>query len=640
MVAVQPFHHAYASTMATDSSADVTDAEAVPVEPVKTPDVNEESDEIAPKPETSDIEGDAVLPDDPDTEDSSADVSSVLDPSEATVEQTDQDSDEIAPKPETSDIEGDAVLPDDPDTEDSSADVSSVLDPPEAIVEYVEDEMTTGSGTALVSGSSTVDGSGSSTPDDHDTTTPDDVDEVDPEQATGTEIASASADTGTQNISDESDTQDTPLADEGVSAVEDGTEGVDADKEDLPREDVNQRKEADEDDLSVEDDDANTQDTETSHEEANETPEREVREDETLVRSEVQNAENRHQFSEKECVLVADGAYYCQRISTTNASESEMDIVFSRLTDSGYRDIFLRTTREVKNITNSAYNDAGPHYDPVSETVVWHREIDGRYQIMSYDTRRNETTQLTNTRSNNMEPVRSGDLIVWQRWIDDRWQIILKTDGAEERQLTSDSVHNLAPYVRGSHIIWNTYTVSGEPRIAVYDTETEHISYIGDSEDGRVSNPRFVLVYDTLLPSGDRITQEFDPETGISRPVSGIPAAPLPDIPSSDPVGEVRALQNKSQEDESEALIDTDADNDNDDDAVSVTTSSSTDNVASSTRSSGDIDMRDKETKIDLSEYDVVVPDYDISNTVASGTAATSSDDGADSAQEDNSATQ
>ena len=333
----------------------------------------------------------------------------------------------------------------------------------------------------------------------------------------------------------------------------------------------------------------------------------------------VVSAQNRHQFSERECVHVGDGAYYCQRIPDASGAGSGEDIVFSRLTSSGYRDIFLRTTQGTKNITDSLLDDAGPHYDPVSQTVVWHRDIAGRHQIFSYDIQTKEVVQITDTRANNMEPVRSGDVLVWQRWVDDRWQVMLLEEGAEEQQLTADSVHNLAPYVRGDHVIWNTYTVLGEPRVAVFDTKTQHIMYIGDAEDGRVSNPRFVLVYDTLLPSGDRVTQEFDPTTGKSRPISGVPTAPLPDIPSPDPVGEARALQNKNQEDESGDILN---DNDEEDDELDDVAPGSV-IVSSSTEPLADVDMRQATTgaSTTLSEYDLVVTE--LSTTSASQATTT-----------------
>ncbi len=319
----------------------------------------------------------------------------------------------------------------------------------------------------------------------------------------------------------------------------------------------------------------------------------------------VTSALNRYQFSDQECISVGDGAFYCQRILQANDASTNEDVVFSRLTNSGYRDIFLRTTQGTRNITDSLFDDTGPHYDPVSQTVVWHRDVEGRHQIFSYDIQTETVTQVTDTRANDMEPIRSGDVLVWQRWVDDSWQIMLLKKGDEERQLTADSVHNLAPYVRGNHVIWNTYTVFGEPRVAVFDTTTNHVMYIGDAEDGRVSNPRFVLVYDTLLPSGDRVTQEFDPSTGKSRPISSIPTVPLPDIPSPDPVGEARALQNKNQEDENNDILNN---NDDEDDELDDTASSSV-RVASSTQALTDVDMRQATTggSTTLSEYDLVV---------------------------------
>ena len=337
------------------------------------------------------------------------------------------------------------------------------------------------------------------------------------------------------------------------------------------------------------------------------------------------NDDNRYQFGSSQCVSVGDGSYYC---STKQATESVgNDVIYSQLTDSGYTDIFLQTTRGVQNITNSQYDDAAPHYDPRSETVVWHRAISGRYQIMSYDLRTKETQMITNNSINDMQPTRSGGVTAWQRWLNDAWQIVILHDG-EERVLTSTQQHNIAPYSNGQYIIWTTSGVSGERKVAVYDIETDLISYITDAEAGRVSNPRFVLVYDVVLESGDIITQGFDPETGQVTPLSSLPATPPPDIPSPDPLDETRALQNKPQEEEVlEPTTGAGYGGDDPLDGLAERTSTSTTASVSTTRASTsvEIDMTQATTSVEeLSEYDLVVTPYQAPDDVTSSSTATS----------------
>lgn len=316
---------------------------------------------------------------------------------------------------------------------------------------------------------------------------------------------------------------------------------------------------------------------------------------------------NRFQFSANQCVSVGDGSYYCseERVGDT----LEQEVVYVAPGTTGHQDIFLRTARDVRNISASDYDDGAPYYDPRSETVLWHSDRGGRFQIISYDLRTQETTMLTNNTHNDMQPTRSGDAAVWQRWYNNAWQIVLWEAG-EELLLTDTTQHNIAPHIRGQYVVWNTTDEHGARRIAVYDIETDLISYITDKEGGKVSNPRFVLVYDTTLASGDVITQGFDPETGTVSPLSAVPATPLPDIPSPDPLEETRALPlNKQQSDEVQQ-VDPDVD---DADQPSTASSSSTINVSTSTDvlattyDTLDLDLSTPTTTTELSEYDLVI---------------------------------
>ena len=312
---------------------------------------------------------------------------------------------------------------------------------------------------------------------------------------------------------------------------------------------------------------------------------------------------NRYQFSEQQCVGIGDGSYYCHDMTFANGPATNEEVVYTALSDSGYKDIFLVTSRDTINITNSQYEDTAPHYDSLSGTVVWHRDIGGRYQIMEYNLRTEQTTQLTDTATSNMQPTRSGEQMVWQRWVDGLWQIMLYNSATGvETQLTDSVVHDVAPSIRGNYVMWHTTAENGARQLAVYDTETALISYITDSEGGRVSNPRFILVYDTTFSTGEILTQGYDPETGEVRPLSAVPAEAPPEIPSPDPIGEPRALNQNKTESLEDNLTDTEIEPP--EPAESTATATTTVDTATTT-----VDMTAGSTTVEeLTEYDLVIP--------------------------------
>jgi hypothetical protein len=266
---------------------------------------------------------------------------------------------------------------------------------------------------------------------------------------------------------------------------------------------------------------------------------------------------NRYQFGTNECVSVGNGSYYCNTVPVTDVVVDGEDAVYAAVTASGYHEIFLRSNGKVIQVTDNQFDDLGPTYDPISHTISWHRMVDGRYQIITHNIKSNRETQLTDSAENNMQPVRAGETIVWQRWIDEHWQIML-SNGDEEIQLTDNDRHNVAPHINGGYVIWNTTSLSGERQIAVYEIATGLISFINDDEGGYITNPRFVLVYDTTFDNGDVVTKGYDPETGDVTPLNKFPRIPTPDIPSPDPMGEARALLKNKQSSGREDLLETD----------------------------------------------------------------------------------
>jgi hypothetical protein len=186
-------------------------------------------------------------------------------------------------------------------------------------------------------------------------------------------------------------------------------------------------------------------------------------------------------------------------------------------------------------------DDAAPYFDSNTGTIVWHRLIDDRFQIISYDIESGEEYQVTNTSSNNMEPTRQGEYISWQRWVDDNWEIILY-DGQQELQITDSTEHDIAPHIRGAMIIWNSRTNNGDQTLKTYDIVNRTFTTIADSDGVSVSNPRMVVMYEALYENGDVIMKGFDLVTGEIIPLNSTPRDMPDSIPSNDTTGETRAL--------------------------------------------------------------------------------------------------
>jgi len=263
-----------------------------------------------------------------------------------------------------------------------------------------------------------------------------------------------------------------------------------------------------------------------------------------------------YSFNKSECTIVEDGSYYCQKADLNPQAE---DGLFAASDSDGDLELFLRRDGIEQQITDNVYDDASPYYDSLSETIVWHRLVNDRYQIVSYDISSAEEQVITDTNVNNMQPTRSEDSIVWQRWVGDNWEIILWQDG-EELQLTDSQEHDIAPHVRGDLVIWNVRSGDGVESLMTYDINSRLYNEIIDSEGVAVANPRMVVMYESVFENGDVITKGFDLVTGEVIPLQQTPAELPEELPEPDSTGETRALvapnQPKPAEDEVEDLSD------------------------------------------------------------------------------------
>ena len=249
-------------------------------------------------------------------------------------------------------------------------------------------------------------------------------------------------------------------------------------------------------------------------------------------------------FDRSACINVGDGSFYCG--ATTGPTTPADNTLFAAPDADGDLELFLTRDGEQVQFTFNQVDDAAPHYDGISESVVWHRLVKDRYQIMSYDLDAETEVQLTDTSVNNMEPTRFGDTTVWQRWVGSNWEIMLH-DGEREIQLTDNDIHDIAPSIRGDFIIWTALHEDSQV-VTIYDRTTNTFDTIDTAErGGSVANPRFILMYDTLTEQGDVVTQGYDPLTGDIIPLGALPTELPDELPDSDQTGETRALiQSKS----------------------------------------------------------------------------------------------
>ncbi len=266
------------------------------------------------------------------------------------------------------------------------------------------------------------------------------------------------------------------------------------------------------------------------------------------------NSDNFYQFNKDECVRVEDGSFYCGEVEESDASEVLADSLFSAPDSGGDLEIFLRYDGEETQVSHNDEDDAAPYYDAKSHTIVWHRLINDRYQIVVYDIEEASESILTSTKVNNMEPSRYGNKIAWQRWVDSNWEIIFY-DGNEEKQISNSITHDVAPLVYENYVLWNSTSIEAGQQIVMYDISSGDLTYIKDADGAAVQNPRMVLVYETAHANGDVITKGFDLQSQEVVPLGALPREVPTEIPESDQTGETRALiQGKSSGKDSEIV--------------------------------------------------------------------------------------
>jgi hypothetical protein len=251
----------------------------------------------------------------------------------------------------------------------------------------------------------------------------------------------------------------------------------------------------------------------------------------------VTTSDSEFSFTKDECTELANGSFYCLK---PQANELK-DALFAAPDEGGDMEIFFVKDGLQVQVTNNNDEDASPYYDQNTNSIVWHRLIDDRYQIVLYDVAEQKEVILTKNSSNNMEPTRQGDYIVWQRWVDGGWNIILY-DGKTESQLTKTTGNNVAPYIHGSLVVWNRHDLEGKKTIEIFNIDSRTYVTVDDPDGLSVSNPRMVFVYDSLAPNGDVVTKGYDVLAKKFIELDTLPRELPEEIPTSDSTGETRAL--------------------------------------------------------------------------------------------------
>ncbi len=260
-------------------------------------------------------------------------------------------------------------------------------------------------------------------------------------------------------------------------------------------------------------------------------------------------------FTKDECTRIEDGSYYCH--DSGAAAELDDSLIAAPDVD-GDLEIFLIQKGVRHQITYNKVDDVSPFYDEYSQTIVWHRLVNDRYQIISFDIATGEETQLTDSNVNNMEPARHGEYTVWQRWVVNNWEVIL-FDGKNEKQITDSARHDIAPHVRGPLVIWNSQSNDGTQSLKTYDIQNRTYTTIEDTDGVSVANPRMVVMYEAMYENGDIITKGFDLVSGKIVPLQSLPRELPEELPDTDSTGETRALiQHKPETRETEVDDSTD----------------------------------------------------------------------------------
>lgn len=245
-------------------------------------------------------------------------------------------------------------------------------------------------------------------------------------------------------------------------------------------------------------------------------------------------------FEKDKCVEVSGGSFYCHD-SVASPVNDRPDGVYSLPDIDGDLEIYVQKAGVLTQITYNTVDDASPQYDSVSESLVWHRLIGDRFQIIDYNLAQKREFIVTEGQTNNVEPTKQGGYIAWQSWIENNWEIVLY-DGKKMLRLTHSPQHDLSPQIKNGLLIWKKIQDNGEQTAELYNLKTGEYISIKDSDGGLVSNPRLMVMYESENATGDVVVKGYDMVTGEIIPINSNSDSVPEEIPLPDETGASRVI--------------------------------------------------------------------------------------------------
>jgi hypothetical protein len=250
-------------------------------------------------------------------------------------------------------------------------------------------------------------------------------------------------------------------------------------------------------------------------------------------------------FNPADCVVVTDGEFYCKKNDSTQTqtyTEPVGATVYAAPDGDGDLEIYFQNDSLTKQVTNNVFDDDAPRLDPDSGRIVWHALVHDRYQVFVYDPVVGDIRQVTHTTSNNTNPNIHNNVLVWQGWEDENWEIYTTTFvpagtefEIERRTRTGDN--DMFPQVYGDFITWQS-RIDDEWQTLGSNIKTGVQTVLGPGTGGDVESARMVLLIERRNAQGDVERVGYDVDTGSSIELGTAPQeapVPLPVIPETQP---------------------------------------------------------------------------------------------------------
>ena len=252
-------------------------------------------------------------------------------------------------------------------------------------------------------------------------------------------------------------------------------------------------------------------------------------------------------FQPDECTTVDDGAFYCIRKST-EAEDSgvvhESKEVYVAKDGDGDMEIFFSEGSMTKRLSDNVFDDDAPVLDVHTGRVVWHANVEDRYQIFLYDPQ-SGVRQLTDGPTNSQHPALDGDRVVYQTWTDENWEVFLidLSTGVRDapRRLSSTGGHDMFPKIYGDFVTWQAR--EGDLwRAKGYNLTTGEYADLGEGTSGDVESARLVLLVERRDANGDVVRVGYDVDSGDTLALGTKPVEVPESVPTPTPYEDPSAI--------------------------------------------------------------------------------------------------